>query len=92
MIYGPGGYKYKDFLAIGTPMQIVLWILSILLLSRMNASNWWIFWLIMFLLLVVIVGTRIFDFSSILGQGKEGEDNNNESSNRDSSDDEVRSA
>merc|ERR1712232_1272875 len=26
MVYGPGGYKYNDFLLIGTPMQIVLWV------------------------------------------------------------------
>ena len=33
MVYGPGGYKYNDFLLIGTPMQIVLWVVSVTVLS-----------------------------------------------------------
>lgn len=33
LIYGPGGYKYMDFVYIGLPLQIFLWILSTLFLS-----------------------------------------------------------
>lgn len=47
-------------------MQVVLWILSIIMLSGMDESNWWIFWVGMFLLLVLIVGTRMFTISSFL--------------------------
>mmetsp|Transcript_29018 Transcript_29018/g.42804 ORF Transcript_29018/g.42804 Transcript_29018/m.42804 type:complete len:1236 (+) Transcript_29018:347-4054(+) len=65
MIYGPGGYKYKDFLIIGTPMQIVLWFLSILILTTMNTSNWWIYWLSTFFLLLLVVLTRMYSWSSL---------------------------
>jgi ABC-type multidrug transport system permease subunit len=71
LIYGPGGYKYKDFLVVGTPMQVVLWILSIIMLSMMDGSNWWIFWIAMFLLLILIVGTRMFNISSLLPHREE---------------------
>eukprot|EP00526_Cylindrotheca_closterium_P004033 CAMPEP_0113606276 /NCGR_PEP_ID=MMETSP0017_2-20120614/2769_1 /TAXON_ID=2856 /ORGANISM="Cylindrotheca closterium" /LENGTH=1216 /DNA_ID=CAMNT_0000514811 /DNA_START=270 /DNA_END=3920 /DNA_ORIENTATION=- /assembly_acc=CAM_ASM_000147 len=66
LIYGPGGYKYKDFLVIGTPMQLVLWILSIILLSSMNDRTWWMYWAGMFLLLMFIVLTRMANLSRIL--------------------------
>jgi di/tricarboxylate transporter len=33
MVYGPGSYKTVDFLRFGTPMQVVLWLWSILLLG-----------------------------------------------------------
>ena len=33
MVYGPGGYKYWDFLKFGTPMQIVLWLFTVAILS-----------------------------------------------------------
>ncbi|KAL7518562.1 hypothetical protein ACHAWX_003377 [Stephanocyclus meneghinianus] len=39
LIYGPGGYTVKDFLYLGTPMQIILWILTTAILS--NSSNMW---------------------------------------------------
>jgi di/tricarboxylate transporter len=28
MVYGPGGYKFTDFLRIGLPMNIMSWILA----------------------------------------------------------------
>jgi len=28
MIYGPGNYKFKDYLVIGTPLNILLWIIG----------------------------------------------------------------
>ena len=33
MIYGPGGYKFKDFLKVGTPLTIIYMIVTILILS-----------------------------------------------------------
>ncbi|CAB9507029.1 Sodium/sulfate cotransporter [Seminavis robusta] len=58
MIYGPGGYKSKDFLVIGTPLQLGLWILTTVLLG--TPSNWWLSWVVTFaaFLLVVIVKSR----------------------------------
>lgn len=32
LVYGPGGYRYADYLKIGTPLNIVLWGLATLLL------------------------------------------------------------
>ena len=56
LIYGPGSYTYSDFLRIGTPMQIVLWILSVALLS-LDPSQWYIGWIgtsAVFLLVVTV--------------------------------------
>ena len=33
MIYGPGGYKFKDFLKVGTPLTIIYMIVTVLILS-----------------------------------------------------------
>jgi len=53
MIYGPGGYKYMDFVKFGGPMQIVLWVLTVLLLS-LQTSMWYLSWIICFIILVVV--------------------------------------
>jgi hypothetical protein len=37
----------------------------------MDGSNWWIFWIAMFLLLILIVGTRMFNISSLLPHREE---------------------
>jgi len=69
MVYGPGGYKYKDFLIMGTPMQIVLWVLSVALLAQTAASSsptWYIGWIATFVVLVVVA---IASISSDLGGG-----------------------
>jgi di/tricarboxylate transporter len=42
MVMGPGGYTTLDFLKFGTPMQIVLWIGSVLF---MVVEQWWWCWL-----------------------------------------------
>lgn len=33
MIYGPGGYRFKDFLKVGTPLTIIYMIVTVLILS-----------------------------------------------------------
>jgi len=56
LVYGPGSYTYSDFLRMGTPMQIVLWILSVALLS-LDPSQWYIGWIgttVVFLLVVAV--------------------------------------
>ncbi len=32
MVYGPGGYKFRDFLRVGIPLNIICWVLSCLLI------------------------------------------------------------
>ncbi len=56
LIYGPGGYKYVDFLRIGTPMQIVLWIISVVFVS-IESSQWYWTWVIT---AIVFFGTSLF--------------------------------
>jgi di/tricarboxylate transporter len=64
LVYGPGGYKYKDFLLVGTPMQIVLWILSITLL--VSSSLWYLSWIITSVVLILVAALRMTDISSKL--------------------------
>ncbi|KAG7341457.1 TrkA-C domain containing protein [Nitzschia inconspicua] len=45
MVYGPGGYRTTDFVWIGTPMQIILWIFSTILLGTTTLSNFYLSWL-----------------------------------------------
>lgn len=52
MIYGPGGYKSKDFLAIGGPLQVILWIFTTVLLSTPST---WISWGISFAVFVLVL-------------------------------------
>jgi len=53
LIYGPGGYKYADFLRIGTPMQVILWIFSVFIIS-IDGSIWYITWIVSSLLFITI--------------------------------------
>lgn len=34
MIYGPGNYKFKDYLLVGTPLNILVWLLAMFLLPK----------------------------------------------------------
>lgn len=34
MVYGPGGYRFNDFLRIGTPLKLVLTIVAVLLIPQ----------------------------------------------------------
>jgi di/tricarboxylate transporter len=33
MVYGPGGYKFKDFIRVGTPLTIIYMIVTVVILS-----------------------------------------------------------
>ncbi|MCF8242838.1 MAG: anion permease [Melioribacteraceae bacterium] len=35
MVYGPGGYKYADYLKVGMPLQLIVGVLSIILISTL---------------------------------------------------------
>lgn len=32
MVFGPGGYRFKDFLRVGIPLNLVLWVVAVLII------------------------------------------------------------
>jgi di/tricarboxylate transporter len=34
MVYGPGGYKFTDFLRVGIPFNLAFWVLTVLIAPR----------------------------------------------------------
>lgn len=71
LIFGPGGYKTMDFLRFGTPMQIVLWIVSILFLS-LESVPWYATWIGSVLVLLLVVLFRSFGSRSSPRKRKKG--------------------
>jgi hypothetical protein len=61
MVYGPGGYKYMDFVYIGAPLTLILWILVSVLLATTTSSNFYISWVASFAVLFVVIFTGGFD-------------------------------
>ena len=45
MVYGPGGYVFKDFLTFGFPMQLVQLIVSVAVIAA--DELWWLLWLVL---------------------------------------------
>jgi len=43
MVYGPGGYVFKDFLRFGVPMQVVQLVVSVAVIA-LGSSLWWVSW------------------------------------------------
>lgn len=39
MVYGPGGYRFSDFLRVGLPLHVLLWIVAILVIPRVWAFH-----------------------------------------------------
>jgi len=34
MVYGPGGYKFSDFIKVGLPLSIIFWLTAILFIPK----------------------------------------------------------
>ena len=34
MVYGPGGYRFRDFMIIGLPLSLLIWAVAIWILPR----------------------------------------------------------
>ncbi len=34
MVYGPGGYKFTDFMRVGIPFNLAFWLLTVLITPR----------------------------------------------------------
>jgi di/tricarboxylate transporter len=69
LIYGPGGYKYRDFLVFGSPMQIILWVLSVAFLV---IEPWYISWIVSAVTLIFVLFWRVVNssLSRFLNQSK----------------------
>ena len=60
MVYGPGGYTAKDFLWMGGPLQIVLWITSTAVVSaKGSAFPWWASWIVTSVLFIIVSTARL---------------------------------
>lgn len=60
LIYGPGGYKYMDFVYFGFPLQIVLWLLSTVFLSFDATLYSWAGTAIMLCMVIVFALARAY--------------------------------
>lgn len=63
LVYGPGGYKTKDYMSFGTPLQLVLWIFSTLILSLTETVWYWI-WIGSAAFFIVVATFSILDLCS----------------------------
>jgi hypothetical protein len=57
MVCAPGGYRNVDFLKFGGPLQFILFLSGVALVS--TGSPWYVSWIITLLLFVVVAAARL---------------------------------
>jgi hypothetical protein len=57
MVCAPGGYRNIDFLKFGGPLQLILFLSGVALVS--TGSTWYVSWIITTLLFVVVSAARL---------------------------------
>jgi Na+/H+ antiporter NhaD/arsenite permease-like protein len=72
MVYAPGGYKSIDYLKFGGPLQFLLWITSVALVT--TTAPWYVNWLICILLFVVVCAVALTASSYSLGKRRKTEE------------------
>ena len=57
MVYAPGGYRNLDFLKFGGPLQVILWLSGVAVVS--TGDTWYVSWIITALLFVGVAAVRL---------------------------------
>lgn len=68
MVYGPGGYVFKDFLTFGFPMQLVQLIVSVAVIAA--DELWWLLWLVLGGVLLVVCVAKVYGFENTISKVK----------------------
>ena len=68
MVYGPGGYVFKDFLTFGFPMQLVQLIISVAVIAA--DELWWLLWLVLGGVLLVVCVAKVYGFENTISKVK----------------------
>jgi di/tricarboxylate transporter len=63
MVYGPGGYVFKDFLNFGFPMQLVQLVVSVAVIAA--DELWYLLWIVLGGVLLVVSLAKIYGFENI---------------------------
>ena len=62
MVYGPGGYVFKDFLNFGFPMQLVQLVVSVAAIAADDL--WWLLWIVLGGILFVVSLAKVYGISN----------------------------
>ena len=63
MVYGPGGYVFKDFLNFGFPMQLVQLVVSVAVIAA--DELWYLLWIVLGGVLLLVSLAKIYGFENI---------------------------
>jgi len=69
MVYGPGGYKFKDFVWFGFPMQLVQMAISVFVLA-LDLGSVWVWWIIVAAVLALVSALRTCNPGAMLKRSR----------------------